>query len=137
MAAQFGDHLVHRAAGRELDDREVDGDDAEQRRDHQQQAADQVGGHAFRTPLPLRGMSASVARASGEGEGRTHGQSCVAPLTLAASRLDLSRAAGEVYRAVICRRAASVAAALAGSTHQVSKLKPSRIGLSGWPKRSQ
>ena len=42
---QFGDHLLDRAARGELNDDEVDGDDAEQRRDHQQQAADQVGAH--------------------------------------------------------------------------------------------
>ena len=50
LAAQFGDHLLDRAAGRELHDREVDGDDAEQRRDHQQQAAEEVGGHRRRRP---------------------------------------------------------------------------------------
>ena len=53
LAAQFGDHLLHRAAGRELDDREVDGDDAEQRRDHQQQAADEIGGHSGALPAVL------------------------------------------------------------------------------------
>ena len=34
-------------------------------------------------------------------------------------------------------RAASVTATFAASTHQVSKLKPSRIGLPGLPKRFQ
>ena len=45
LALQLGDHLLDRTARRELDDNEIDGDDSEQRRDHQQQAADEIGGH--------------------------------------------------------------------------------------------
>ncbi len=40
---QLGDHLLDRAARGELHDDEIDGDDAEQRRDHQQQPPQQIG----------------------------------------------------------------------------------------------
>ena len=38
-------YTLDRAAGDELDDNEADRDDADQRRDHQQQAPQDVGGH--------------------------------------------------------------------------------------------
>ena len=44
-AFQVGDHLLHRAARRSLDDQEVDQQDAEQGRNDQQQAPDDVGEH--------------------------------------------------------------------------------------------
>ena len=44
-AGELRDRLLHRPAGRDLDDREVDHHDREQRRDDQQQAADDVGEH--------------------------------------------------------------------------------------------
>ena len=44
-ALELGDHLLDRPARRRLDDDEIDHHDAEQRRDHQQQAAQDVGEH--------------------------------------------------------------------------------------------
>ena len=44
-AGDLGCELLDRAAGDELDDREADGDDADQRRHHQQHAPQHVGGH--------------------------------------------------------------------------------------------
>ena len=44
-ALQAGDGLLHRAAGRGLDDEEVDQQDAEQGRNDQQQAPRNVGQH--------------------------------------------------------------------------------------------
>ena len=60
LAFHFGDHLLHRPAWGELDDGEVDGDDAEQGRQHQQQTAQQISGHqgAMR-----RAASVTAARA--------------------------------------------------------------------------
>ncbi len=45
LAGQLGDDLFDRAAGRELDHGERDRHDAEQRRDHQQDAAEDIGAH--------------------------------------------------------------------------------------------
>ena len=50
-AFEFGDHLFHRAPGGGLNDDEVDDQDAEQGRDDQQQAAQNVGQHVS-WPLP-------------------------------------------------------------------------------------
>ncbi len=45
LAGQLGDDLLDRSAGRELDDGEGDRHDAEQGRDHQQDAAEDIGAH--------------------------------------------------------------------------------------------
>jgi hypothetical protein len=45
LALDLRDHLLDRTAGRRLDDDEVDHHDAEQRRDHEQQPADDIGEH--------------------------------------------------------------------------------------------
>jgi hypothetical protein len=42
---QLGDELLHRPARRELHDDEGDGHDAEQSRDHEQQASQDIGAH--------------------------------------------------------------------------------------------
>ncbi len=47
-ALQPGEDLLDRAAGGRLDDQEVEDHDPEQRRDHQQQAADDIGDHRGR-----------------------------------------------------------------------------------------
>jgi len=44
---QLRHHLLDRSAGNELHDDEGDEDDAEQRRDHEQQALEDVGPHYF------------------------------------------------------------------------------------------
>ena len=53
MALQLGDHLLDRAAGCELHYDEVDGDDAEQRGDHQYQPAQEVSAHCVSACLAL------------------------------------------------------------------------------------
>jgi hypothetical protein len=45
LAGNARNHLLHRSARRELDDKERHGHDAEQRRDHQQDAAEDIVGH--------------------------------------------------------------------------------------------
>ena len=52
-AGELRDHPLDRAAGRELHDDEGDEQDAEQRRDHQQNAAGDIGGHGLFRLLEL------------------------------------------------------------------------------------
>ncbi|MNN03705.1 hypothetical protein D3C81_1164050 [compost metagenome] len=60
-ALELGDHLLDRAARSGLDDDEVDDQDAEQRRNDQQQTAKDIGQHTS-APLRLAQCLASVAR---------------------------------------------------------------------------
>ena len=46
--ADLREELLHRAAGRDVDDDEVEDHDPEQGRDHEQEPADDVGGHRLR-----------------------------------------------------------------------------------------
>ena len=66
-AGKLRDRLLHRPAGRDLDDREVDHHDRKQRRDDQQQAADDVGEHGSSgaggaKPCALSGLAPALSR---------------------------------------------------------------------------
>lgn len=65
FAGEARQHLLDRAAGRELDDDEGNGHDAEQRRDHQQQAAQDIGAHQPASPMCLAWVMRGVRVMSG------------------------------------------------------------------------
>ena len=70
-ALQLRQDALHRPARRELHDDEGDEHDAEQRRDHEQQAAGDIGEHrASRCSidLPLEGRSAAAQQPAGWGD---------------------------------------------------------------------
>ena len=67
MALHAGDDLLHRSAGGGLDDDEVEDHDAEQGRRHEQQPAQDVGGHRFSSRASAR--AGSTHQVSGEAEG--------------------------------------------------------------------
>ena len=60
LARQLGDHLIHRAARRELHDEEVDGDDPNEGGDQQQETADDIAAHGV-SVLPASGDPAPHA----------------------------------------------------------------------------
>ena len=64
-AGELGDHALHRAARRELHHHERHQHDPEQGRDHEQDAADDIGAHADSIPLsvmPRRAVSLDAGR---------------------------------------------------------------------------
>ena len=65
VPGQLRDHALDRAAGRELHDDERDQHDPEQGRDHEQDAADDIGGHRHvRLVSRVARLDPSAARSS-------------------------------------------------------------------------
>src|SRR5262249_53758026 len=61
-AAELGDDVLDRSARRELHDNEGRQHDAEQGRDHEQDAPDDVGGHGLLCSYPARSIRAARSR---------------------------------------------------------------------------
>ena len=97
--ADLREKLFHRAAGRHVNDDEVENHDPEQGRDHEQHPAQDVGGHRIRTAVRYR------------------------PSSGAGSRVRRPAAAGH-RRSACSPRHACTRSAFASSNHQVSKPSP-------------
>ena len=110
-ALDAGDHLLHRAARRELHDDEVDQDNPEQRQRDEQQAADDVGEHG--AGAPLRRYWAGVGAAG------------------------VSPAAGTGFSSCAFCCSAATWRSLADSTHQAIRSMPRMGRASGKPNLSQ